>query len=94
MVDNSWLTQEYLYAIGYKKLSDDGQYGKYVNEWPKVVSRTYGVLPSGYRKLTFNRDPKHGVFLEIGADWDTRFSIRNALIINEQEFITLLNVSI
>ncbi len=94
MIDNSWLTQEYLYSIGYYKVKDDGQYGIYNSLHLIAVSRTYGPIPKDYRTIKFNRDIKYGVFLGIKSDWDTRHSITNSLVINKQEFETLLTCSI
>jgi hypothetical protein len=89
-----WLTEDYLKSLGYYKVSDDGQYGVYLNEHWKVISRTYGNLPKAYRRITFNRDTKYGVFFSVGADWGTRHSIRNALAVTQEEFETALSISI
>ena len=90
MIDNSWLTEDYLNSLGYYKISDDGKYGVYQNEHWKVKSLTYGNLPKDYRRLIFNRDPI-GVFLAVKADWDTRHSITNACATTKEIFETLLN---
>jgi hypothetical protein len=94
MIDNTWLTEEYLNSLGYYKVKDDGQYGEYLNEHWKVKSLTYGMLPKDYRKINFNRDEKNGVFMSVRADWDTRFSIGNALATSKEIFETLINASI
>lgn len=91
MVDNSWLTEEYLKSLGYYKVSDDGQYGVYENEHWIVKSLTYGNLPKRYRKLIFNRDKSIGVFLGVRSDWDTRYSIQNTVATSKEIFETLLN---
>lgn len=93
-IDNSYLTEEYLNSIGYYKIKDDGKYGVYKNNHLAVKSRSYGELPKEYRELVFNRDPQYGVFLSVGADWSTRHSIKNALVINKEEFEMLLSVAI
>jgi hypothetical protein len=93
MIDNDWLTEEYLKSLGYYQISDNGQYGVYKCEHRLTLSRTYGLLPKDYRTLIFNRD-KEGVFISVSADWDTRYSAKNILIINKQEFATLLNMCI
>lgn len=94
MIDNTWLTEDYLKELGYYKVSDDGQYGVYENEHWIVKSLTYGNLPKSYRKLIFNRDPKIGVYLGVRSDWDTRYSIQNVVATNREIFETLLNASI
>lgn len=93
MIDNSWLTEDYLKSLGYYKVSDDAQYGVYLNLPHKIRSRTYGTLPKDYRKLSFNRDDKYGIHVGIRSDWDTRYSIANSLIINQKEFEILLTVA-
>lgn len=93
-INNLWLTEEYLLSLGYFKITDDGQYGVYKNKHWIVISRSYGNLPEEYRKLTFNRDSKYGVLLSVGADWDTRYSVKNVSIYNKEEFETILNCSI
>jgi hypothetical protein len=94
MIDNTWLTEDYLKSLGYYKESDDGQYGVYKNNHWEVKSLTYGMLPKDYRKITFNRDNNNGIFLGVQSDWGTRHSIKNALAIDKQVFETLLNASI
>lgn len=93
-MDNSWLTEEYLKGLGYYKVKDDGQYGQYLSLHLIAKSLTYGLIPKDYRKLVFNRDNKYGVFLQVRADWDTRDSIKNALVLNKEIFEILLNASI
>lgn len=93
MIDNSWLTEDYLNSLGYYKVSDDGQYGVYLNEHWKVRSLAYGMLPKDYRKLKFNRDDIYGVFLGVQSDWGTRHSIKNALATSKEIFEILLNAS-
>jgi hypothetical protein len=94
MIDNTWLTEEYLNSLGYYKVSDDGQYGEYACEHWKVKSLTYGMLPKDYRKIKFNRDGKYGVFMSISADWSTRYSVNNVLVLSKEIFETLLGASI
>ena len=93
MIDNTWLTEEYLDKLGYYKIKDDGQCGVYKCKHMIVASPTYGLLPKEYRELTFNRDSSLGVHLGISADWGTRFSIKNSLAINKEVFETLLNAA-
>lgn len=93
-IDNSYLTEEYLDSLGYHKIKDDGQFGVYNNKHWVVTSRTYGNLPKDYRQLSFNRDPKHGVFLSVASDGCTRYSIKNSLVKNKEEFETALSISI
>lgn len=92
-IDNSWLTEPYLISLGYYKIKDDGQYGIYCNEHWKVISLTYGNLPKDYRRIEFNRD-RLGIFLGVRSDWDTRWSINNALAQDKLTFEILLNSSI
>jgi len=94
MIDNSWLTEEYLDALGYYKVKDDGQYGSYLSKHRIAKSLTYGLIPKDYRKLNFNRDNKYGIFLSVKSDWDTRYSINNALALNKEIFEILLNSAI
>lgn len=91
MVDNSWLTEEYMTSLGYYKVKDDGQYGEYLNFHWIVISPTYGNLPKDYRKINFNRDPNTGVFFCVRSDWDTRYSIVNVVATTKEIFETLLN---
>lgn len=93
-IDNSYLTEEYLNSLGYYKVKDDGQYGVYNNKHWVVMSRTYGNLPKDYRQLVFNRDNKHGVFMAVSSDWNTRKSLTNTLVKNKEEFELALNISI
>jgi hypothetical protein len=93
MIDNSWLTEEYLAKLGYYKVKDDGQYGEYKCNHMIVRSLTYGLCPKDYKGLHFNRD-KEGIFLGVTADWGTRHSIRNALATSQEIFEVLLNASI
>lgn len=94
MIDNSWLTEEYLLSLGYCSIEDDGVYGEYVNLHMKVSSPTYGSLPQNYRTLKFKRDDKMGVFLGVSSDWSTRWPIKNALAINKEVFEILLNAAV
>lgn len=91
IIDNSWLSEDYLKSLGYYKIKDDGQYGIYKNEHWIVKSPTYGNLPKDYRRVTFNRDAKIGVFLGVEADWGTRYSFKNVVAINKEIFEILLN---
>jgi hypothetical protein len=93
-VDNSWLTYHYLQSLGYYQISDDGKYGVYQNEHLKVSSPTYGPLPKDYRKISFYRDKDHGIMLGVRSDWDTRYSIANAVAKNQEIFEILLNSAI
>jgi len=93
-IDNSWLTEEYLDSLGYYKIKDTGQYGEYQSKHCIANSLTYGLIPKDYRKLTFNRDSKYGVFIGIRSDWDTRYSIQNALAVNKETFEILLNSAV
>ena len=94
MIDNSWLTEEYLNTSGYYKISDDGQYGVYKNNHLCVKSSTYGKLPENYRTITFNRDPDIGVFFSVSADWGTRHSAKNVLATSQGIFEIILNACV
>jgi len=94
MVDVNWLTEEYLNDLGYYKLKDDGQYGIYKNKHFIVKCIAYGNLPKDYRTIKFNRDANIGIFLSISSDWETRFSMKNAIAINKEIFEILLNACV
>jgi hypothetical protein len=80
------LSEEQLSHLGYKKISDNGQYGVYANK-AGIVVPGYGIMPKHKRHISFNRD---GNYVGIKEDAQTR-TVFHGVINTEEEFEVILN---
>ena len=83
MKDPLWTEEEFMKTLKYHKISDDGIYAKYGNDFG-LVCPSYGTMPKDKRTIYFNRayDPDQGIFVGLKEDWDTR-SVFNGVVDNE-----------
>ena len=85
-----WFSEEFLKENNFKKISDDGQYGKYES-----------INPNGYRTLSFNRKGislsyegnklEPNIAIELRLDGGTRNGF-NGIVYNSEDFKKVLSL--